>query len=74
MKIPYDAGVQYCLARGVNAYSSTDTDFGTLYVYCDEHLRVHSTGWCTVDNYRKVALDFATYEDAQTEAERMGLT
>ena len=26
------------------------------FVYCIQHVRVHATGWCTVDEHNKVAL------------------
>jgi len=29
-------------------HSTDDRIYGTKYVYCSQHLRVHMTGWCTV--------------------------
>lgn len=72
MKIPYNIGLEYCRLLKVNGYSQSDLDFGTLYVYCDDHEKVHGTGWCSVKNYRKVALDFPTFDDAVAHATRMG--
>ncbi len=37
--------------RGIDPDGS-DEAFGAE-VYCSQHLRVHSTGWCTVDNRAK---------------------
>lgn len=42
------------------------------FVYCASHLRVHSTGWCTVDPLGKIPMPggmFATY----LAADRLGL-
>lgn len=44
-----------------------DRVFGTRYVYCSQHLRVHPTGWCTVSNMDKIALLSDTEEGANTE-------
>lgn len=35
-----------------------EIEFGVgVIVYCDQHLRPHKTGWCTVGNRHKVKLD-----------------
>lgn len=48
-----------------------DVLFGK-YVYCTQHLRVHSTGWCTVFNNNKFPLDAQTFEEAIQEAMTKG--
>lgn len=73
MKIKYQAGLDYCQARGVNAYRHNDLDFGVNFVYCDAHEVVHKVGHCRVANFYKVALDFPALDDAVTAAKRMGL-
>ena len=50
-------------------FSSDDTKFGCKFVYCSQHLRVHSTGWCTVSCLNKVALLSETIEEANREWE-----
>ena len=50
-------------------YGSDDTICRNKFVYCTQHMRVHSTGWCTVSNYDKVFLLSETAEDAKTEWE-----
>jgi hypothetical protein len=49
-----------------------DTTMGAKFVYCRSHLRPHSTGWCSVPTYHKVALDAETIEDALTEVRSYG--
>lgn len=34
------------------------------WVYCNQHLKPHSTGWCTVDVKDKVCLAVDSQEDA----------
>lgn len=34
------------------------------WVYCNQHLRPHMTGWCTVTVFNKVGLGVATEEEA----------
>ena len=41
-------------------------------VYCKQHLRAHSTGWCSVGNDQKVALQSADPKEAELECERLG--
>jgi len=43
------------------------------FVYCKQHCRPHSTGWCTVDAADKVPLKATTRQDAYAEAVRLGL-
>lgn len=50
-----------------------ETYFGRgVYVYCDQHLRPHSTGWCTVSVKHKVGLSADTIESAYAECESRG--
>lgn len=37
------------------------------WIYCDQHMRPHTTGWCTVSLRNKTALNSKTYEDAVIE-------
>jgi hypothetical protein len=41
-------------------------------VYCKQHLRPHSTGWCSVHNGEKVALDAVDPKGAYEECRRKG--
>ena len=50
-----------------------DTLFGTNFVYCGSHCRVHSTGWCTVSVAKKRPLRGETIEDAEKYANTKGL-
>ena len=50
-------------------FGSDDKIWGTDFVYCNQHLRVHSTGWCTVSCYHKVPLLGKTLEESQKEWE-----
>lgn len=43
------------------------------WIYCSQHMAYHLTGWCTVSNFNKVALDATTVEDAQSECINKGL-
>lgn len=43
------------------------------WVYCKQHLRPHVTGWCTVPNDQKLALDAKNLLDAVAECERKQL-
>lgn len=42
------------------------------WVYCKQHLRPHSTGWCTVPPDQKVALQAETHDDAYKEVRAIG--
>jgi hypothetical protein len=41
-------------------------------VYCKQHLRPHSTGWCSVDNDQKVALKSIDPKGAYAECKELG--
>ncbi len=38
--------------QGIDWQSDDDTVFGPV-VYCNQHMREHKTGWCTVHNFEK---------------------
>lgn len=49
-------------------YQGTDDKvYGTKFVYCTQHCRVHDTGWCTVPVVDKIALLSETLEEAEKE-------
>jgi len=49
-------------------YQGTDDKvYGTKFVYCVQHCRVHETGWCTVAVVDKIALLSETLEEAAKE-------
>jgi hypothetical protein len=51
-------------------YKSTDDRvYGTKFVYCRSHCRVHSTGWCTVPVLDKIPLLSQTEAEANEEWE-----
>lgn len=50
-------------------WSTDDTKYGVKFVYCTQHHRVHSTGWCTVDCLSKVPLLSETEDEANREWE-----
>jgi hypothetical protein len=39
-------------AQGIDPFGHDDTAFG-VHVYCNQHRRVHATGWCDVTNIEK---------------------
>ena len=43
-----------------------------VWVYCDQHLRPHMTGWCTVGKRSKTKLDATTESEAYSECMRRG--
>lgn len=45
-----------------------------VWVYCNQHLRPHLTGWCTVPARNKVKLDATTEDAAHAECEAKGFT
>lgn len=50
-----------------------DLDFGKdVWVYCSQHMRPHTTGWCTVSVRDKTLLNSTSYEDAVVECEKRG--
>jgi hypothetical protein len=40
-----------------------------VWVYCDQHMRPHMTGWCTVGNRNKFKLNATTQEEAYSECQ-----
>lgn len=47
--------------------------FGDCWVYCNQHLRPHKTGWCTVSVKDKIVLSAKTEQDAYSECVKKGL-
>jgi hypothetical protein len=45
-----------------------------VWVYCNQHLNPHMTGWCTVDNRNKILLEAKTAEAAGAECKAKGYT
>lgn len=45
-----------------------------VWVYCRQHLRPHTTGWCTVHVDQKERLEATTMEDAYAECRRRTFT
>ena len=43
------------------------------WIYCSQHMRYHMTGWCTVSNSNKIALEAKSAEEAHTECAVRGL-
>lgn len=61
----------------MNISTSTPTadeqHFGAnRYVYCNQHLRAHVTGWCTVGNHNKTLLDSTDGHGAAAECRAKG--
>lgn len=50
-------------------FDADDTAWGTQFVFCQSHGRVHGTGWCTVPPYMKIPLLGDTIEEATEEFE-----
>ena len=65
--IDYEKRIAELTAAGIAWDGDDDTAFGA-FVYCNQHLRAHGTGWCTVGNVEKVALKAATADEATIEA------
>jgi hypothetical protein len=42
------------------------------WVYCAQHLRPHTTGWCTVHSDQKTLLDATSSKGAYAECARRG--
>lgn len=42
------------------------------WVYCRQHLRPHTTGWCTVNVHEKTLLQATNGEDADAECREKG--
>lgn len=51
----------------MKCFGNDDKVYGTKYVYCSQHCRVHDTGWCTVSNLDKIPLLAETPEEAEKE-------
>jgi hypothetical protein len=43
-----------------------------VWVYCNQHLRPHLTGWCTVSLHNKVQLDATNVDQAFEECKLKG--
>lgn len=43
------------------------------WVYCRQHMRVHQTGWCTVDTRDKIALGVKTAQEGMDKCREFGL-
>lgn len=50
-------------------YGTDDKVYGTKFVYCTQHMRVHETGWCTVSVVDKIPLLSDTLQEAVKEWE-----
>lgn len=49
-------------------YTSDEEYFGKkVWIYCNQHMRPHLTGWCTVSNRNKVKLDAQDESSAYDE-------
>lgn len=50
-----------------------EVEFGRkTWVYCDQHMRPHMTGWCTVSNRNKIKLDATSNDQAYSECRLRG--
>jgi hypothetical protein len=49
-----------------------DSQMLATWVYCKQHVRPHTTGWCTVGVRDKVALAAKNRESAYAEARALG--
>lgn len=43
-----------------------------VWVYCNQHMNPHMTGWCTVSKRNKTKLEATNEEDARTECVAKG--
>lgn len=43
-----------------------------VWIYCDQHMRPHQTGWCSVGSHHKIKLDAVTQAEAYKECRRRG--
>jgi hypothetical protein len=43
------------------------------WVYCEDHARPHTTGWCTVCASKKTPLNATNRDEAYTEVRKLGL-
>lgn len=72
--IDYEKRIAELTAGGVAWDGTDDTVFGVPFVFCNQHLRAHGTGWCTVSNVEKVTLRATTHGEADDEAAAMRAT
>lgn len=66
------ARADYVSSLGVDPKSEDDTQFGTDWVYCGSHLKVHESGWCTVRNAAKTPLAVSSQGEGETQAREYG--
>jgi hypothetical protein len=60
--------------RLINPLKGDEITFGRgKWVYCLQHLRPHLTGWCTVSDRDKIALDAIDGVAAYNECDSKGL-
>jgi len=71
--INYVARGDDLIASGIDPFGDDDTVFGVGLLFCNQHLRVHSAGWCTVSVIEKFPLVADTIDEAQAEASECGL-
>jgi hypothetical protein len=50
-------------------FETDDKVYGTKFVYCSQHMRIHETGWCLVSVVDKIPLLSETAEEASQEWE-----
>jgi len=43
------------------------------WIYCNQHLKPHQTGWCSVGVYDKIGLGVSTAQEAYAKCEAWGL-
>lgn len=48
-------------------WNTDDRVYGTEFVYCIQHCRIHGTGWCTVAVVDKIPLLSKTANEAEVE-------
>ena len=51
-----------------------DVVFGDQLIYCRQHLKVHTTGWCGVSNRDKVGLGTKDHKEAVEKCRDWGFT
>lgn len=50
-------------------------EFGeNVWIYCGQHMRPHTTGWCTVSMRHKVKLNAISADEAYAECKQKGLS
>jgi hypothetical protein len=68
--IDYDRREVELANQGIPPDGDDDTAFGVAQVYCNQHMRAHGTGWCTVSNIEKFPLP-ADVSTAEAEVKRL---